>query len=81
METEHYIQQSLGGGLDFECTKIIIAQRISSSKNADKIIILQDGKIADMGTHDELIRREGYYKQIYELQSGINCKAESGVGA
>ena len=79
METEHFIQQSLNGGLDFECTKIIIAQRISSSKDADKIIILEDGKIAAIGTHDELIHREGYYKQIYELQSGINCAAESEV--
>ncbi len=79
METEHYIQQSLNGGLDFECTKIMIAQRISSSKNADKIIILENGKIADMGTHEELIRRKGYYRQIYELQSGINCAAESEV--
>ncbi|MBO4865579.1 MAG: ABC transporter ATP-binding protein [Ruminococcus sp.] len=79
METEHFIQQSLSGGLDFECTKIIIAQRISSSKNADKIIILEDGKISDMGTHEELISREGYYRQIYELQSGINCAVESGV--
>ena len=79
METEHYIQQSLSGGLDFECTKIIIAQRISSSKNADKIIILENGKISDMGTHDELIKHEGYYRQIYELQSGINCAAESEV--
>ncbi|WP_295157656.1 ABC transporter ATP-binding protein [uncultured Ruminococcus sp.] len=79
METEHYIQQSLNGGLDHECTKIIIAQRISSSKNADRIIILNGGRIADMGTHEELIRRDGYYKQIYELQSGINCAAESEV--
>ncbi|MBR4555156.1 MAG: ABC transporter ATP-binding protein [Ruminococcus sp.] len=82
METESVIQHSLGEELDFPCTKIIIAQRISSSKNADKIIILEDGKITDIGTHEELIRREGYYKQIYELQSGINCAAEeSGVRA
>ena len=57
-------------GLDFDCTKIIIAQRISSTRNADKIIILDNGRIADIGTHDELIRREGYYKQIYDLQCG-----------
>ena len=79
METEHFIQQSLSGGLDFECTKIIIAQRISSSKNADKIIILKDGRITDIGTHAELIKHEGYYKQIYDLQNGINCAAESEV--
>ncbi|MBR6101446.1 MAG: ABC transporter ATP-binding protein [Ruminococcus sp.] len=81
METESYIQHSLGEELDFPCTKIMIAQRISSSKNADKIIILENGRITDIGTHAELIAREGYYKQIYELQSGINCAAESEVGA
>ncbi|MDO5125981.1 MAG: ABC transporter ATP-binding protein [Ruminococcus sp.] len=70
METEAYIQDSLSQKLDFPCTKIIIAQRISSSKNADKIIILENGKISDIGTHDELISHDGYYKQIYDLQSG-----------
>ena len=67
METEKFIQNSLKN-LDFPCTKIIIAQRISSSENADKIIVLKDGKIEDIGTHKELIEREGYYREIYELQ-------------
>ncbi|MCM1297957.1 MAG: ATP-binding cassette domain-containing protein, partial [[Eubacterium] siraeum] len=66
-ETEKHIQQSLRS-LDFPCTKIIIAQRISSTKEADKIVILKNGTIADIGTHEELIRREGYYKEVYELQ-------------
>lgn len=70
METEAAIQKALSDGLDFECTKIIIAQRISSTRNADKIIILDNGRIADIGTHEELIKREGYYRQIYELQCG-----------
>ncbi len=68
METEKYIQNSLRN-LDFGCTKIIIAQRISSTKDADKIIVLRNGEIEDMGTHDELISREGYYREVYELQS------------
>jgi ATP-binding cassette subfamily B protein len=67
-QTEKHIQESLRK-LDFECTKIIIAARTSSAKNADQIIILQDGKIADIGRHDELIQREGYYKEVYDLQS------------
>ena len=70
METEAAIQKALSDGLDFDCTKIIIAQRISSTRKADKIIILDNGRIADIGTHDELIRREGYYKQVYDLQCG-----------
>ncbi len=68
METEKYIQNSLNS-LDFNCTKIIIAQRISSTKDADKIIVLRDGMIEDMGTHEELISRKGYYREVYDLQT------------
>ena len=67
LETEKHIQNALAN-LDFPCTKIIIAQRISSTKDADKIVVLQNGTIADIGTHEELIRREGYYKEVYDLQ-------------
>ena len=67
LETETHIQESLRN-LDFPCTKIIIAQRISSAKDADKIVILQNGTIADMGTHNELTQRDGYYREVYELQ-------------
>lgn len=67
LETETHIQESLRN-LDFPCTKIIIAQRISSAKDADKIVILQNGTIADIGTHSELTQREGYYREVYELQ-------------
>ena len=70
METENYIRNSLENKLDFPCTKIMIAQRISTARNADRIIILGDGKVKVIGTHDELIHREGYYKQIYDLQCG-----------
>ncbi len=70
LETEKHIQKNLKD-LDFSCTKIIIAQRISSAKDADKIIILKNGRISEMGTHDELIRnKDGYYREIYDLQQG-----------
>lgn len=81
METEAVIQKSLAEGLDFDCTKIIIAQRISSTRKADKIIILENGRIADIGTHDELIKRDGYYREIYTLQSGEESERQvSAVG-
>jgi ATP-binding cassette subfamily B protein len=67
-ETERHIQESLRN-LDFECTKIIIAARISSAKDADMIIVLHNGEITEMGSHDELIGNNGYYKQVYDLQS------------
>lgn len=68
METEKHIQESLEN-LDFNCTKLIIAQRISSTKDADKIIILEDGRIKEMGTHDELLAKKGYYYEVYMLQN------------
>lgn len=73
METEKYIQENLRN-LQFNCTKIIIAQRVSSTQYADKIIILEDGRITEMGTHKELIARKGYYYHVYALQNGMEEK-------
>lgn len=69
METEKQIQESLRN-LDFPCTKIIIAQRISTTKEADKIIVLEHGKITEEGTHEELIKKHGYYYELVKLQTG-----------
>ena len=69
METEKQIQHSLKE-LDFPCTKIIIAQRISTTKFADQILVLQDGRITESGTHEELIAKHGYYDQLVKLQTG-----------
>ena len=69
LETEKQIQHSLKE-LDFECTKIIIAQRISTTKDADNIIILKNGEIAEQGTHEELIGKGGYYAELVKLQMG-----------
>ena len=71
METEKQIQKSLQN-LDFNCTKLIIAQRISTTRNADMILILQDGRITEAGTHDELIAKHGYYYELVKLQKGIS---------
>lgn len=49
-------------------TTFIISHRVSSAKNADKIIVLDDGKIIQQGTHNQLITQEGYYKNLYEQQ-------------
>lgn len=69
METEKQIQHSLKE-LDFPCTKLIIAQRISTTKFADKILIVQDGRITESGTHDELVALKGYYYSLVQLQTG-----------
>ncbi|NLP17178.1 MAG: ABC transporter ATP-binding protein [Clostridiales bacterium] len=67
METEHLIQKSLS---QIDSTKIIIAHRISAVRNADEIIILEDGKITERGTHETLLKEKGYYYQTYLAQYG-----------
>ena len=51
-----------------ETTKIIIAQRITSVENADMIIVMNNGRIGDVGTHDELIQKSEIYREVYEQQ-------------
>ena len=75
METEMYIQDQLRH-LPYSCTKIIIAQRISSVKDADQILILKDGVITERGTHEELLAKRGYYYETYCLQNGITPDGE-----
>lgn len=77
METEKYIQQQLAER-DGTHTTFIIAQRISSVKDADCIYIIKDGKIAESGTHSELLAKQGYYYDIYCLQQGIAAEKEGG---
>lgn len=70
LETEQYIQNELAN-LEFSCTKIIIAQRISTTKRADKIVILDKGRIVQVGTHKELSSQPGYYREVFLLQNGM----------
>ncbi|MDR1060503.1 MAG: ATP-binding cassette domain-containing protein, partial [Clostridiales bacterium] len=70
METEKYIQEQLEA-LDFPCTKLVIAQRISSVKNADCILLLHGGAIAERGTHAELIAKNGRYRDLWKIQTGV----------
>ena len=50
-------------------TVIIIAHRFSTIRNADKIVVLNDGTIAEIGTHRDLIKKGGLYKMLWTLQS------------
>jgi ATP-binding cassette subfamily B protein len=65
--TESQIRAALANDLP-ECTKIIIAQRISSVKDADKIVVMNDGVITGIGTHDDLLERNSEYSEIYYSQ-------------
>jgi ATP-binding cassette subfamily B protein len=50
-------------------TVLIVSHRVSSVKDADHIVVLEDGKIVERGTHDMLIERDGYYAQLYRKQT------------
>ncbi|MEK3945312.1 ABC transporter ATP-binding protein [Paenibacillus sp. FSL H3-0310] len=68
LETEEHIQKSLRE-LDYPCTKIIIAQRVSTTSQADRILILDGGKLVEEGTHTELLAKRGYYYEVFKLQN------------
>ncbi len=67
METEYSIQENLK---TTSRTKIIIAHRISSVKNADLILVLNHGNLIEWGTHEELLSQNGYYKGVFDHQFG-----------
>ena len=78
METEKFIFSMLRGYYE-NCTTFIIAHRISSIMNADLILVMEDGKIIERGTHDELIKQGGYYHSVFENQCGdFNVASELG---
>ena len=48
----------------------MIAHRLSTVRSADKIVVLEDGQVAEQGSHDELVNKQGIYYWLYRLQSG-----------
>lgn len=78
METEAEIQKQIRAKKDM--SKIIIGHRISSVKDADEIIILEDGRIAERGTHAQLLAKKGLYYSTYESQYGNYHEALKAMG-
>jgi ABC-type multidrug transport system fused ATPase/permease subunit len=68
-ESERFVQEAIDN-LTHEKTTIIIAHRLSTIENVDKIVVLERGKIAEMGTHSELLANGGIYSKMVALQKG-----------
>ena len=68
MKTDAMIRKAFAEEIP-DTTKIIIAQRVASVQDADKIVILDDGRIAAVGTHEELLETSDIYREVYESQN------------
>jgi ABC-type multidrug transport system fused ATPase/permease subunit len=79
-QTEYLIQQALSAVMRGRTT-LVIAQRLRTIKNADEILVMQNGKIVEQGTHEELILQEGLYRQIYDLELRDQEEALKGMAA
>ncbi len=66
-QTDHEIRQALKRHMQ-DATVILISHRITTLMGADRILVLNQGRVEETGTHEELIRRDGIYRQIYEIQ-------------
>ena len=57
---------------DIKVTRIVIAHRLSTIYDADKIVVVDKGKIVEVGTHEELLRKKGLYKSLYEHEDQVS---------
>jgi len=71
-EAEKKVQEAIDR-LMKDRTVFVIAHRLSTVVNADKIVVLKDGSIVEEGTHDELLRENGEYRRLHDLQFGFNA--------
>ncbi|MDQ3193605.1 MAG: ABC transporter ATP-binding protein/permease [Bacteroidota bacterium] len=78
--TEYEIQKSLRKLMKGKTT-FIIAHRITSIQDCDRIIVLDKGNIIEEGTHDQLIQHDGFYKKIYDIQVSIEDEIRAEAGA
>lgn len=67
VETEHYIQEAISRLVKGK-TSIIIAHRLSTIKNVDRILVIHKGELKEIGSHEELLARQGFYYKLYQLQ-------------
>ena len=68
-EVEAAIQNQLNNILDNK-TALVIAHRLSTINKLDRLIVMDSGKVVEMGTHEDLLKKSGHYSKLWALQSG-----------
>jgi ATP-binding cassette, subfamily B, bacterial MsbA len=80
-ESEKVVQQAIDQSMENR-TALVVAHRLSTIKNADKIVVMERGNVMESGNHQELIKKNGVYKMLYDIQFAIKLTAsETGVTA
>ena len=80
METELLIQQALANVIENR-TSFVIAHRLRTAKRADQVLVVDQGRIVQRGTHEQLVNQPGLYQEIYHLQLRDQEEALEGTGS
>ncbi|MGL4732713.1 MAG: ABC transporter ATP-binding protein, partial [Fusobacteriaceae bacterium] len=75
-ESERLVQKALDNLMENRTT-FVIAHRLSTIINADKIVVMENGEIVELGTHSQLLEKNGVYKKLYDIQFGDKSEKES----
>ncbi|XMB85626.1 ABC transporter ATP-binding protein [Mycoplasmatota bacterium WC44] len=78
-ETDLAIREALKSESN-DTTLIIITHRITTAMEADRILVLEEGKIVEDGSHEELVLVDGLYKKLYEIQTGLEEDLKNVIG-
>jgi ABC-type multidrug transport system fused ATPase/permease subunit len=78
-KSERYVQDAIESLLSGQRTVFMIAHRLSTIRKADRIVVIEDGAVSQVGTHAELIEQGGLYRELVELQSTRGRDDQSGI--